>query len=368
MQKPLRNTFPVEDDSSSPDVRISRLADAAAWDVFVKSHAHASLYHLSGWRTVIEKTYNHRAYCLVATANNPGTDDTIGDIVGILPIVHLKNFLFGNSLISMPFFDSGGVLANNETTAQALLKEVMKLGRELNVTGIELRQTRPLKILGIADGRHKVRMVLELPGSSDILMNGFKAKLRSQIKKPVKVGLYAKIGGIELLDDFYRVFSENMRDLGSPVHSKNLIKSVFEVFPDNARITIVYKKKEPVACSVMIGFKKLLSNPWASALRKYSQLSPNMLLYWTMLEYACHTGFTHFDFGRSSPEEGTYKFKEQWGPQPQPLHWYNISLTGSAQTDSMDKSQFSTMIEYWKKLPVPVTKIVGPMIRKHIGL
>jgi len=212
-------------------------------------------------------------------------------------------------------------------------------------------------------------MLLDLPESIETLMKSFKAKLRSQIKKPMKEGLRPKVGNLELLDDFYKVFSINMRDLGSPVHSKKLMQKVLQEFPENAKIVIVYKKNAPIASSLIIGFKDTLENPWASSLREYSRLAPNMLLYWTMLEYACDNGYAYFDFGRSSPDEGTYKFKEQWGSKPTPLHWHYISLDGKPiDEETSEKSQFGKAIQFWQKLPVSFTRIIGPPIRKHIGL
>ncbi|OQX91816.1 MAG: methicillin resistance protein [candidate division Zixibacteria bacterium 4484_95] len=302
-------------------------------------------------------------------------------VVGIFPLVHLKHFLFGNSLISIPFFDLGGILADDQETEKALLSEAIKLARDLKVENIELRHIEPLSVINSINSRnstdsincvtksHKVRMLLDLPESSEVLMQSFKAKLRSQIKKPLKEGLKAKVGGNELLDDFYKVFSVNMRDLGSPVHSKELMQNVLEEFSEKSKIVMVYKDDKPIACSLIVGFKGTLENPWASALKEYSRLSPNMLLYWTMLEYACNNGFRYFDFGRSSPDEGTYKFKEQWGAIPTPLHWHYIALNGQPiSEETSEKSKFEKAIQYWQKIPVPITKIIGPMIRKHIGL
>ena len=108
-----------------------------------------------------------------------------------------------------------------------------------------------------------------------------------------------------------------MRDLGSPVHSKRMIESVLEEYPEKSTVMIIYKDDKPVACGLVIGHRDILENPWASSLRNYSNLSPNMLLYWTMLEYACDNGYKKFDFGRSTPGEGTYKFKKQWGAKAQ---------------------------------------------------
>jgi len=266
----------------------------------------------------------------------------------------------------------GGILADDSVTEQTLLDEAIKIGRRLKVNDIELRHRKPSiqhSTLKIKNYSSKVRMLLELPESSEVLMKSFKSKLRSQIKKPVKEGLTSKVGGVELLEDFYGIFAINMRDLGSPVHSKKLMKSVLEEFPDQAGIVIVYKEELPVASSMIVGFGNTLENPWASSLREYSRLAPNMLLYWTMLEYACSNGYKFFDFGRSSPDEGTYKFKKQWGAEPEPLNWQYIFLKGEPEeSQSTDKSKFKKAISYWRKLPVFVTKIVGPRVRKHIGL
>jgi len=407
-------------------VKTIQSADASAWDAYVYASSRANLYHLSGWQNIISKTYGHKTYYLMAvnssklpdginttafhrpgkaqsskkdttTAHQPVSSSQqrqlkirnprseIRNVVGILPLVHLKHFLFGNSLVSIPFFDLGGILANNEETEKALLTEAIKLAQDLKVKNIELRHIEPLSWLAQSSKlkaqssnsspvsyttkSHKVRMLLDLPESSEILMKSFKAKLRSQIKKPIKEGLTSKIGSLELLEDFYKIFLINMRDLGSPVHSKKLMQNVLEEFPEKSKIIIVYKNDLPIACSLVVGFKDTLENPWASALREYSRLSPNMLLYWTMLEYACDNGFSYFDFGRSSPDEGTYKFKEQWGAKSTPLHWHYISFEGEQiDPENSEKSKFEEAIKYWKKLPVPVTKIIGPMIRRHIGL
>ena len=274
-------------------------------------------------------------------------------------------------------------MADDQETEIALLNEAIKLTKNIGAQSIELRQINPINSLesqiqnsefkiknfNIVTHSHKVRMLIGLPESSDQLMKSFKSKLRSQIRRPLKEGLTATIGGVNHLDDFYRVFSINMRDLGSPVHSRRLIQNVLYEFPDKARIVIIYKDEFPVSGSMIIGFKDTLENPWASSLRQFSRLSPNMLLYWTMLQYACSNGFKEFDFGRSTPGEGTYKFKEQWGAKPISLHWHYISENGQpVNIATTDKSKFAEAIQYWQKLPVPVANIIGPQIRKHIGL
>lgn len=413
----------------SIQIRLLESTESQKWDTYVDAHPHATLYHLAGWKKIIETSYDHTAYYLVANKSSVLTThgtkqpefktqslshklSTIDSesVCGIFPLVYLKHLFFDNSLISLPFFDLGGILAEDEDTEIALLHKAIKLAKELGAKNIELRNIEPLswtndnsKLPGELANRlfaageansseknvntnlittenpvnrifwtirsSKVRMLLDLPNSSEELMKSFKSKLRSQIKKPIKEGLTSEVGGQELLDDFYKVFSINMRDLGSPVHSKKLIQNVLKELLNDVRLVLIYKEQEPVAGSVIVGFKDTLENPWASSLREYSKLSPNMLLYWTMLEYGCNNGFRYFDFGRSTPGEGTYKFKEQWGAKPEPLNWINISLKGEkVKTSISEDSKFQLASEVWKKLPVTVANLIGPRIRKYISL
>lgn len=339
-------------------------------DTYVSNSFYSHLYHLTKWQSIIKKTYGNNYYNLVAE-RQPGI------ISGVLPLIKVKNLFWRRDLVSIPFFDFGGLLADDPESEKALIEGAISLGRTLGVRTIELRHLYPISWL---DGKaaigaipvihqtHKVRMLMKLPKDPQTLMKSFKSKLRSQIKRPIKEGLTARVGGKELLDDFYQVFCLNMRDLGSPVHSKNFMENTLTAFPADARIVMVYQKQTPLACSLVVGFKDTLENPWASALREYSRLSPNMLLYWTMLEYACEKGYRFFDFGRSTPDEGTYKFKKQWGAIPQPLHWHYIALKKTPPLPESEKERFNRVIDIWKHLPLSLTKFIGPRIRKYISL
>lgn len=344
------------------------------WDTYVVNHPHSNIYQQSCWREVIGHVYGHECHYLIALNGK-------GAAIGILPLVHLKSFLFGHRLTSMPFFDMGGGLFDDERAEKRLVLKSVDLAASLGVDHLELRQTQPLRSFdgGWEGGgrpyftasrihRQKVRMLLELPESSEALMASFKSKLRSQIRKPVKEGCRVQIGAGELIDDFYTVFSVNMRDLGSPVHSKRMISQIFKSYSGDAKIVVVYKDRQPVSGGVLLGYRKTLSNPWASSLRRYSRFSPNMLLYWAMLEYGCDRGYRSFDFGRSTVGEGTFRFKGQWGAKPHPLYWHELSRKDNGEDSSSHKSHFAKAIRCWQRLPVPLTKIAGPMIRRYIDL
>jgi len=331
------------------------------------SHPDSTHCHLYGWKDVIEKAYKHKGYYLLAEKDS--------EIVGALPLIHMKSLIFGNQLVSMPFLNYGGILTDSEEIAEELIKETMRIASSLKASSVEFRHIKPSSAIQSIEGHqtqertHKVRMILNLPGSRDELLKSFKAKLRSQIFRPEKEGMKAVIGGKELIDSFFGIFSINMRDLGSPVHSIRLFQEICSQFPESVKIGAVNYKDTPVSAGLIFCFRDTVEIPWASTLKEYNRSSPNMLLYWSLMAHGCDQGFKYFDFGRSTPDEGTYKFKGQWGAIPAPLYWYTFTLNGQAiRSNWSDKSRHERLIHHWKRLPIPISNFMGPLIRKHISL
>ena len=330
----------------------------AEWDAFVNASGECKIYHLSAFRNVIRDTFGHQTIYLRA---KNGKDTT----VGILPLVHMRSRIFGNFFVSVPFFNYGGVAGDPEAQ-KALLDEAVRQAKQRGASHIELRHVGA-KYADLQSKSHKVCMILDLPETPETLWKTFKSKLRSQIRRPEKEGIIAKVGREELLDDFYSVFSVNMRDLGTPVYSRRLFANVLRELPDRAWIVAAYKDQVPVAAGFLLGFRDSMEIPWASSLRQYNRLAPNMLMYWQALQHAINEGFQKFDFGRSTPNEGTYKFKAQWGAQPVALHWeYWLANGGPLPDISPKNGKYEKFIRIWQKLPVPVTQVIGPSIVKNI--
>jgi hypothetical protein len=107
--------------------------------------------------------------------------------------------------------------------------------------------------------------------------------------------------------------------------------------------------------------------PWASAIRNFNPLCANVLLYWEMLKFAARAGVRTFDFGRSSPDAGTFHFKRQWGATPSPLVWeYWTAAPDSLRDLSPSNAKFDLAIHVWQRLPVGVANLVGPHVVRNI--
>ncbi len=343
-----------------PETEVEEASSSRAeWDEYVMGHPQATGYHLMAWRLIIEGVFGHRTFYLTSK-------DRLGRIRGVLPLVCLSSRLFGRFLVSLPFVNYGGVLADDDASRDALLARAVELAKKFSADHIELRHGQ-LSGLQWPDKQHKVSMRLQLPDAFDALWSKFPAKLRSQIRRAEKEGMAFRLGRDDVLEDFYSVFSRNMRDLGTPVYGKAFFSEILKSFPDSSRIGVVYLKDRPIAAGFLYAFRRVLEIPWASSDRRYNRLAPNMLLYSAALKYGCEQGFRIFDFGRSTPGGGTYKFKEQWGARPVPLHWhYWVSNGGPLPDLSPANAKFKWAIAVWQRLPLFVSKCLGPSIVRFI--
>jgi serine/alanine adding enzyme len=283
----------------------------------------------------------------------------------VLPLVTFRSPLFGRFGVSLPFLNGGGIVARDRDATLALRDRAARLQAEQGLRHVELRhEVRRFPDLPVR--QHKVSMRLALPGDAEELWRGFDRKVRNQVRKAEKSGLVAAAGGVELLSDFYGVFARNMRDLGTPVYDRRFFDAVLRRFPDRARLHVVRLEHDTIAAAVTFRWRETVEVPWASSLREHRDKSPNNLLYWDVLRNAVADGCSTFDFGRSTPDEGTYHFKRQWGAEPGPMHWEYLLSGGALPDQSPSNPKFRLAVATWQRLPLWLTNYLGPMIVRDI--
>jgi FemAB-related protein (PEP-CTERM system-associated) len=337
---------------------VATTVDDGTWDDFVASQPGASAYHRAGWGRLIARAFGHEARMLAVRD---------GDRVsGVLPLVIMRSRVFGRFVVSLPFLNAGGVLAADESSARALVEAAIEVSREVRADYLELRHTSR-RCPDLSSRSHKVAMTLPLRDSVEAQWAVLDRKVRNQVRKGEKSQLTVRDGGLELVAPFYEVFSRNMRDLGTPVFGIALFEEAVRTFPGNSRVFSVYAGDRPVAGSIVHWRNGAMEVIWASALREFNAVCANPFLYWHMLQFAIGRGCATFDFGRCTPGEGTYQFKQQWGAEPHPLVWEYWSAGRPIREDLSPKSStFSRASTVWRRLPVPLATMVGPRIVRSI--
>jgi FemAB-related protein (PEP-CTERM system-associated) len=342
----------------APSIRVARTVDAAAWDSYVATHPDTTGYHQWRWRRVFEQGLGHACHYLVAGS---GTR-----VLGVLPLVEVTSWLFGRALSSLPYVNYGGVLADSQSVANSLVERAGEFAQDRGLDYVLLRDRRR-NHPQLPARTHKVSMVLPLQNDAARMWDVLDRKVRNQIRKAEKSGLSVETGGEELLDDFYAVFARNMRDLGTPVYSRRLFAEIVACDPRHTRLHVVRLGSQPIAGALSYAYGRSLEVPSASSLKEHRALCPNHLMYWTMIRHAIDDGRTVFDFGRSTPGDGTYHFKEQWGAVPEPLFWeYKLVGESGLPEDDRQSSRYQARIEAWKRVPLSLTMMLGPRIARCV--
>jgi len=276
----------------------------------------------------------------------------------------MRHVLFGRFLISVPFGDYGGICADDEKTANALLQEASELAQKKRAKYLELRHLEKMDNGQLRTKTSRATLILNLEKDPGVLWKSFKPKVRNQVRKAEKSGLETEIGDKTLVRDFYKVYAYNMRDLGTPVHSLSFFKNILTEFPNHANVILVKLENRTIGGAIATYFKNTMEIPWASSLREFFPLCPNNLLYWAALEYGCLKGYQCFNFGRSPLDSGTFRFKKQWGAEPVQLYYQYYLNEGDEMPDytPSTSSRFDIAVWFWKRLPVGLTRMLGPKI------
>jgi FemAB-related protein (PEP-CTERM system-associated) len=334
-------------------------ADLRRLDEYASRTGTTPLSRLPGWLQILQQGLGHTPFCLEAASE--------GRTRGFLALAQVNSLLFGRFLVSLPYLNSAGVVAENETTARRLVDQAVALADDLDVRYLELRHEVSLEHPALTQQMtSKVHMRLPLPARVDELWEGLSGKVRNQVRKGQKSGLQVAWGGEELLPEFYDVFSHHMRDLGTPVYGRRFFQAILRHFPDRAELCVLRAGRRPAAVALLLHGDGVSEVPSAACLRCFNSTCANMFMYWCLLERAVRRGQALFDFGRSTVDSNTYQFKKQWGAQPSPAIWQYYVRKGSISAVRPESPSYRRLIAAWKRTPLWLSRWLGPRIVRGI--
>jgi serine/alanine adding enzyme len=346
-----------------PELRV--VSGAAAfdslpqWTTFARSLPPGPIGADPRWLAVLSDGLGHVPYVIESWSD--------GKLTGLLPLALVRGAIFGRFLVSLPFVSSCGLLATAGEKSQPIVGRAVELANELRVKYLELRLPAAVEHPALRPfTANKVLMRRELPASSEALWKDIDSKVRNQVRKGEKQSFTVQWGRDELLDSFYCVFSRNMRDLGTPVFGRKFFAAILRHLGDDAEFCVVSLREQQVAAALLIHGRGVTKVPCASALREFNSTNANMFLYWQLLQRAIERGSDVFDFGRSTVDSGTERFKAQWGAEGTPAVWQRYSRRGRVADLRKESPIFSALTRVWRRLPLRVAEFVGPAIVRGI--
>lgn len=331
-------------------------------DAYVMAHADGTPFHRSAWLTAIEEATGNRALPLAAVGPS-------GRITGFLPLHHIRSVLFGQALVSTGFAVDGGILADDDHVVKALALAAQDLARE--------RGNLPLELRGGAEpgegwdrrGDQHVGFTRPIADDDEAELLAIPRKHRAELRKALaNVDLTVDIGrDARHLRDHYLVYATSVRNLGTPVFPARLFRAVLDRFGEDADILIVREGDRPVSAVLSLYHGDRVMPYWGGGIGDARRLRSNELMYYRLMGHARTRGMTMFDFGRSKAGSGQAAWKKSFGFDPHPLVYHGWSADGRRREIDPGNTKYQRRIEYWKKLPLPVANLVGPLIARGLG-
>ncbi|HYW16328.1 MAG TPA: FemAB family XrtA/PEP-CTERM system-associated protein [Allosphingosinicella sp.] len=341
-------------------VRMADLDDPAECrriDSFVADHPGAALFHRPGWTRGIERGTGQVGRYLVA-------EDSAGRLTGLLPLTRIRSPLFGSALVSTGFGVGGGIVASTGMAVEALASAAWLLAEKEKCPSLTLRGGK------LPDGWRREEgiyagFVRDLPGNDEAILKSIPRKQRAEVRRSVALGLEVSRGsGRNALDDHYRVYSESVRNLGTPVFPRSLFEAIAREWGEDCDIVTVRSEGRPVSAVLSLYFKGTVHPYWGGGTSEARKLRANDLLYYSLMRHASERGCTGFDFGRSKLGSGAFAFKKNWGFEPRPLTY----ATRGAHRDVNPLSpRYRLQTAAWRRLPLPLANRLGPLLSRGLG-
>ncbi|WP_193369804.1 FemAB family XrtA/PEP-CTERM system-associated protein [Pelagibius marinus] len=329
-----------------------------AWDRFVEGRPEATFFHLSAWKAVIEESFGHKCHYLVARQ--------AGEIVGILPLTHVRGRLFGNSLLSNAFGVYGGPLVATPAALAALDDAALTLAQDLRAERIEYRLREPQHPDWPTNRTTYVTFRKAIEPDPARAMAAIPRKQRAMVRKGIKEGL---VGEIDTdVSRFYPLYAESLRNLGTPVLGRRYFECLKTIFRDASEVVTITLGGRPLASVLSFFFRDEVLPYYGGGCKAARNHAANDFMYWVVMSRACEARLGVFDFGRSKVGTGSYAFKKHWGFDPRPLHYEHRLLRLNDVPDITPLNpRYGLMIAAWRRLPLVVANTIGPYIAQELA-
>lgn len=333
-------------------------ATAALWDEFVLACPDATFFHRAGWQKIVREVFHHDTYFLYAEVH--------GRIQGVLPLGHVNSWLFGNSLVGLPFAVYGGIAAVSAQAAEGLELEAQLIATRLGVAHLEWRNVNPRHANWPTQDLY-VTFRKEILQEEAANMLAIPRKQRAMVRKGIKNGLVSELDGD--IDRFFTLYADNVHRHGTPAMPKRYFKALLTEFGTDCEVlTVSSPGGRPLSSVLSFYFRDEVLPYYAGDDESARDLAANDFKYWELMRRSCARGLKLFDFGRSKQGTGSYSFKKNWGFEPKPLHYeYCLYKRDAIPQNNPSNAKYKLLIAAWRRMPVALANWLGPLIVRNLG-
>lgn len=345
---------------------VERCTDTEEWNAFVERNG-GPLFARWEWGAACEG-YGHDSIYLGARAAD-------GRLVGALPLVRMRSPVFGDTVVSMPFSEYGSVVVDSDAeesdgATRRLTERAAELADESGVDFVSLRGRDLGEVPSYERRERWVTFEIPLGGGPEAVWDALDGDRRNHVRQARNNDLDVRRG--ESLDDlrtYYRLYLESQRGHGSPPHSFEFFERLWDAFhPDDMRLQMVEHDGKLINASIEFPFGDAIYGWSGVSDYEYRGLDGGSLNQWRILEWGAENGYDTYSLGRTEEGSGVYTFKKSFGGEKVWLTDYHYFPTDGVELPNPRKEKYESVKDVWRRLPLPVTRVVGSRIRKDISL
>ena len=338
------------------------------WDEFVGNHSEGTVFHLSNWARVLQKTYGYVPYYFIV-------EDSDKKIKAGCPFFLIKSWLTGNRLVCLPFTDSCFPLVTSDEDIGTLLHAALQVGREKKASYIEVRSSPKegtLKSLHLSIHNYYETFILQLSqGIESIRRSLSPMVIRYAVKRIEKSPVKIRTTESEKdMNQFYELNLSTRRKHGVPSQPYELFKNIWkEIILKKLGILLFAEyHKSPIAGSLFFVYKGTIHYKFNASNADYLKCRPNHLLLWHTIQQSCYNGLKYLDLGRASPDnQGLIRFKRLWGANEIELpYYYWPTVKGITSTEEKDV-KYRMITSVMRRMPTTISRVAGKLLYKHLG-
>jgi len=373
------------------------------WDLFVRHHPDALIYHHSNWLAVLEEEYGQKFRCLAC-------EDADGCVRAILPLIQTQGMPFkigrspsGRRWSSLPRTPLAGPLALDDEAMSVVLRQAIALARAEPDVQLEIK-TRYHNLNDIVPELSRVpwrfTYIEQLPvqtegaqweefcdhlrlprecgpcqGCRRLRFGNARRQHRVNwaVKKAIRLGLQVRPAETEAdISAWYRLYLDSMRYDSFPPRSYRFFFNLWSRLQPLGQMKLLLAEQKNVessrivAGSILLCFGQTVFYGFTGCSHRDFRLHPHDIIQMEAIRDSCKNGFRWYDFGEvTNADESLAQFKGKWGAEPKPLYRYYYPAPAD-MLNSKPSRLISLGRRSWRSLPLSVTALLGDRVHRYL--
>jgi len=336
------------------------------WAKLVEKHPKASVFQTVAWLRALQRTYGYRPVAFTTSPLN-------GELKNGLVFCHVRSWLTGERLVSLPFSDHCEPLFDSDRDLHFVMEYLRADIEHRDWKYIEVRSVNGSfcqqgEEIGFKPAKGYSLHRLDLrPGLDELFRGLHKNSAQRRIRRAERAGIVHECGrSVKLLKDFYRLLVLTRCRHRLPPQPYAWYRNLVDCMDDALEIRVAYNAQIPIAAILTLRFRNTVYYKYGCSDANFNHLGGMPFLLWKTIEQSKGAGVDEFDLGRSdSDNAGLISFKNHWAQGPSKLIYWRFPAPDTLAF--RETRRLNSIKRLFACIPNRLLVVTGRIIYRHIG-